>query len=211
MSNIGNPAIIVFLKPPIIGKVKTRLAASIGDHQALQIYRHLLRHTFHILNHSEAEVFLFLTEKEKKGSLSFRLPNSHVLYQSGEDLGMRMKNAFEKVFQWNFGPVIIIGTDNIEIRPKHLRQAFNALQSNDVTIGPSNDGGYYLLGMNSFQSQLFDDIAWSSSVVLKQSIEKIINSGLSLQLLSELVDIDEYKDLEACGWQTVLENLKLRR
>lgn len=211
MSNIWNPAIIVFLKPPIIGKVKTRLAVRIGDHQALQIYQQLLRHTFHILNHREAEVFLFLTEKDKKGSLPFRLPNSHVLYQSGEDLGMRMQNAFEKVFQRGFGPVIIIGTDNIEIRPKHLQQAINALQSNDVTIGPSNDGGYYLLGMNSFHPQLFDDIAWSSAVVLKQSIEKIINSGLSYQLLPELVDIDEYEDLEACGWHTVLEKLKLRR
>ncbi len=211
MSKFRNPAIIVFLKPPVAGKVKTRLAARIGDNQALQVYRQLLRHTFHILNHSEAEVFFFLTEKDEKGTLPLRLPDSHIFYQSGEGLGMRMRNAFDRVFQLGFGPAIIIGTDNIEIRPEHLRQAFEILQGNDLVLGPSNDGGYYLLGMNSFQAHLFDDIPWSSSVVLEQSIGKILHSGLSYQLLPELVDIDEYEDLEACSWQTVLENLKLRR
>ncbi len=210
MNKPVNPAVIVFLKAPVAGKVKTRLAAKIGDDQALQVYKQLLRHTFHVLNHSEAEVFLFLTEKDEKGGLPFKMPKSQIFYQTGEGLGMRMRNAFEKVFQLGFGPAIIIGTDNIEIRPEHLSQAFDVLQSHDTVIGPSNDGGYYLLGMNSFQAQLFQDISWSSSVVLEQSIEKIVNSGLSYRLLPELVDIDEYEDLQASGWQTVLENLKLR-
>ncbi len=210
MNKPVNPAVIVFLKAPVAGKVKTRLAAKIGDDQALQVYKQLLRHTFHVLNHSEAEVFLFLTEKDEKGGLPFKMPKSQIFYQTGEGLGMRMRNAFEKVFQLGFGPAIIIGTDNIEIRPEHLSQAFDVLQSHDTVIGPSNDGGYYLLGMNSFQAQLFQDISWSSSLVLEQSIEKIVNSGLSYRLLPELVDIDEYEDLQASGWQTVLENLKLR-
>ncbi len=211
MNKPVNPAVIVFLKPPVAGKVKTRLAARIGDDPALQIYKQLLRHTFHVLNHAGAEIFLFLTEKDEKGGLPFKMPKSQIFYQSGEGLGMRMRNAFEQVFQLGFGPAIIIGTDNIEIRPEHLSRAFDVLQSSDTVIGPSNDGGYYLLGMNSFQAQLFQDISWSSSVVLEQSIEKIVNSGLSYRLLPELVDIDEYEDLQASGWQTVLENLKLRR
>ncbi len=208
MNNEKKNAIIVFLRAPQSGKVKTRLAARIGDEAALIIYKKLLKHTFHVLQGVDAHLFFFVTENND--SLQFPFPGYQfsVVKQSGKDLGHRMKNAFKVVLGAGYKRAIIIGTDNIQLLPHHIKQAFDILYEKEVVIGPSNDGGYYLLGMNTFFEEIFEDIEWSTESVYQKSIEIINQKGLTFGILPQLVDLDIYDDLLQISWQSVFQEIK---
>ena len=191
-------AIIIFVRHPEIGKVKTRLAKSIGDEKALQIYKKLLQHTLDITSAVEAAKFVFYTEEIQEQDL-WSKPNYTKCKQDGTDLGERMKNAFSFVFSKGFTHLVIVGSDCYQLKSNTIELAFSHLADNDFVLGPAVDGGYYLLGMNRLYSEVFENKIWSTSHVAEQTISDVERLGLSFKLLQTLNDVDEVEDLAASG------------
>jgi uncharacterized protein len=191
-----NEALIIFTKNPIPGKVKTRLAATVGKDKALKIYKQLIQYTIELTNQLPIPKFLYYSD-----SIDLNDNWSNSLYkkmlQSGAGLGEKMKNAFSDLFDQGYDKVLIIGTDCPELSPGIINAAFDKLNNHDVVIGPARDGGYYLLGMKKLYPVLFQDISWSTDQVLHQTLSACVDSGLSNLLLDELSDIDNEEDLIA--------------
>ena len=186
-------AIIVFQKFPTPGKVKTRLAATIGNEKAVYIYSYLLNYTHKLISSITADVLIFHegpieTEQYPKDNYSF-------FPQTGKDLGEKMSRAFDQAFEQGYDHVIIIGTDCLELRIRHIEEAFAVLKNNDLVLGPAEDGGYYLIGLNKNDGQLFKNIAWSSDAVFANTIAIATEKQLKVHLLECLNDINEYSDL----------------
>jgi rSAM/selenodomain-associated transferase 1 len=190
-------ALIVFQKNAVLGKVKSRLAATIGEKKALEIYQSLVRHTYlEISKLEDVDVVIFFSDFLENNAVAGFKPYLLEI-QVGEDLGKRMSNAFQKLFQKGYQKVIIIGTDCPEITAKDISEAFMSLEKKEVCIGPALDGGYYLLGMCGYYEALFQNIPWSSSEVTKITLEILNFHQVSYELLKTLRDIDTEEDLIA--------------
>jgi rSAM/selenodomain-associated transferase 1 len=186
-------ALIIFIKNPTKGKVKTRIAATTGDEEALHIYLQLLDFTRHLTTKIDCQRFLFysdVVEKNDDWNNDFFEKNT----QYGDGLGDRMKNAFEFIFSKNIKKALIIGSDCAELNEKIIHDAFEALDQHDFVLGPADDGGYYLLGMNAFSPTVFDHITWSSAEVLSKTIENIAFLNKKHFLLPVLSDTDTEED-----------------
>ena len=186
------PALIIFVRNPVLGKVKTRIAATIGDENALAVYKHLLQHTKDITGGLPVTKFVFYAD----GVTANDLWNGYEkILQSGTDLGERMRNAFDWVLEKGYDKIIIIGSDCFELDEKMISAAFLKLDEYDIVIGPATDGGYYLLGMQSPFKNMFENITWSSNSVFNETKKQIEQQKLSLFLLPSLNDVDEEKDI----------------
>ena len=185
--------IIVFVRTPEIGKVKTRLAKSIGDQSALTIYKLLLKHTAavpHDLSFSKVVYYSeIVRENDYWDATVFQKK-----VQKGSDLGERMQNAFETEFKEGYEKILIIGSDIFDLKPTHITTAFEALETHDITIGPSLDGGYYLLGMKELYPTLFKNKKWSTDSVLEHTLKDLKQQNI--KLLEALNDIDTFEDLQ---------------
>ena len=201
-------ALIIFLKYPEPGKVKTRLAKDIGNEKACEIYKLLAENVIkNILpkNPGTYDVHIFFTPADKETEIRTWLKpilddnqgiKTQFRTQEGSNLGKRMSNAFKKILQEKgCKKCIIIGTDCPEIDATLIENAFGVLKEKDIVIGPCKDGGYYLLGMSRPVSDLFVDIDWSTDRVFEQTMEKIQKNNLSCSILKTLVDIDIIEDL----------------
>jgi rSAM/selenodomain-associated transferase 1 len=192
--------LMIFVKNPVLGRVKTRLAAETGDERALQIYQALLRHTRAVsaaIDHPKLIYYSdFLPEHDLWAGTHY-----HQGLQPAGDLGQRMATAFRDNLQ-HYQRVVIIGADDPDLQASHLATAFEQLQHHDLVIGPATDGGYYLLGMTAFHPTLFQGIAWSTDQVRAQTLKQASEAGLSHYLLPEHNDIDTYQDWLASSWQT---------
>jgi len=191
-------AVIVFIKNPELGKVKTRLAKSVGDQEALAIYMRLMEHTrlqMEGVDNVDRYVFYssFVDESDEWLPQSF---NARI--QISGDLGDKIKAAFGEVFEFA-DRAIIIGSDCAQLGSNHIQKAINLLEEHDVVIGPTLDGGYYLLGMNANYESLFEKINWSTETVLEETLEKAHQESLSVQLIDKLSDIDYIEDWEQYG------------
>ena len=190
------PCLLIFAKNPRPGRVKTRLANTLGDVEALRIYRFLLQKTRETALAVEARRCLrysdAITQDDEWPEEQFEK-----FVQEGADLGERMNAAFLRAFDDGAGKAVIIGSDCPELDGALLAEAFSALDASDVVIGPAPDGGYYLLGMRQHQPALFADIVWSTPAVLPATLEKAARLGLKVHLLPELSDIDTETDWRA--------------
>ncbi len=187
-------AIIIFVRHPELGKVKTRLAATIGNEKALAVYEFLLLHTFGLIKDLNTPVYVFYADNIIREDI-WVSENVIKRLQQGNDLGDRMANAFTEVFKTGCSKVIIIGSDCYDLTTDLINEAFLRLEKNDIVIGPAKDGGYYLLGMNAPFKNLFQNIEWSTSTVLKKTIEKIEQNKYSVLNLPMLTDIDTEQDI----------------
>ena len=185
-------ALIIFVRNPVLGKVKTRIAATIGDEKALAVYKHLLQHTKNITAGVQVTRFVFFADEIATNDL---WNGYEKCLQSGSNLGERMSNAFECLFEKGFTKIIIIGSDCFELDEKIISGAFLKLNEYETVIGPATDGGYYLLGIQSPFKNLFENITWSSNSVFDETIKQIEQRNLSLFLLPSLNDVDEAKDI----------------
>lgn len=193
MKRIKDKALIVFVKNPVLGKAKTRLAKTIGDADALAAYLELLEHTRTIVRTCDATKFLFYsTFIDNKDAWSNEKFEKRV--QTGADLGERMKNAFATLFKENYQKIAIIGSDCGDLNTEIIEQAFKELEQNDLVIGPAEDGGYYLLGMNQFFPFLFENKEWSTAGLFEKTMEDVEKQGLRCVKLPILNDVDEYED-----------------
>tara|TARA_B100000795_G_scaffold229836_1_gene187040 strand:- start:886 stop:1485 length:600 start_codon:yes stop_codon:yes gene_type:complete len=189
-------AIIIFVKNPELGKVKSRLANSIGEEGALKVYKYLLEFTHRIIKNTNADqLFLFHNEKIIEAN-KWSILNCENKVQISGSLGEKMKNSFEFVFSKGFDNVVILGSDCLEITSKIINEGFSKLENTNVVIGPAKDGGYYLLGLNKVIPSLFKNMPWSASDLLVETIKKITKEKLNYKLLPVLSDVDYLEDLE---------------
>ena len=187
-------ALIIFIKNPEKGKVKTRIAKSSDDTTALAIYHKLLDSTRRTTVMVDAKKYLYYSDfidKEDSWSPTVYLK----MLQRGGDLGEKMMDAFIEVLSYH-GKAVIIGSDCIYLTKEIIEEAFEALDHNDVVVGPAQDGGYYLLGMKQTHLDLFINIPWSSGRELEKTLNKIKGKNLRYQLLETLNDIDHIEDWE---------------
>ncbi len=185
--------LMIFTRNPELGKCKTRLAATIGDQAALEIYKFLLEHTASITQDLNVTKEVHYSIKIRKNDLWDGSIYSKK-QQIGEDLGLRMEYAFKQGFSEGYQKIIIIGSDMYDLSKKDLEEAFDALNNYDYVIGPAEDGGYYLFGMKSLNSQVFKNKTWGTETVLQDTLKDLEKQNV--KLLEERNDVDYYEDIK---------------
>lgn len=191
--------IIVFVKNPELGKVKTRLAQTMGDVKALEIYNKLVAYTRNVLLEiSGVEKFVFYSSFI---DLDDGWDNDLFVkqLQTAGGLGEKMTSAFHDTFE-TCDRVVIIGSDCPQLKAIHIEKAFKLLEKHNVVIGPSDDGGYYLLGMDRFYPFIFEGINWSTETVLSETLAIAKNQNISTALLEKLHDVDYEDDWNKYGF-----------
>ncbi|WP_369858596.1 TIGR04282 family arsenosugar biosynthesis glycosyltransferase [Aquimarina sp. I32.4] len=185
--------LLIFTRNPELGKCKTRLAATIGDSAALEIYQFLLQHTVTITKNLNVQKEVHYSVKIREDDLW----NSEIYskqQQAGNDLGQRMEHAFDAGFENGYQNIIIIGSDMYDLSQKDIENAFLELESHEYVVGPAKDGGYYLFGMKSLNSQVFKNKVWGTDTVLRDTLKNIQKEDV--KLLEERNDIDYYEDIK---------------
>jgi len=190
--------LITFVRNAELGKVKTRIAASAGDEKALAIYKALLTHTRSVTQQVDTNRHLFYTNLISHDD-EWPITDYTKHLQIDGDLGSKMKAAFEMCLVDN-EKAVIIGSDCASLQPHHIENAYQLLDDHDLVIGPTYDGGYYLLGMKKLHYYLFDDMQWSVESVYDATISRAQNAGLSIANTEQLSDIDYIEDWEKWGW-----------
>jgi len=183
--------VIVFVKNLDIGTVKTRLAKTIGDYGAFEVYSELVKLTEHVTLNLEEDVKVYFSKKV----FSDLWPNTSKHVQLGDNLGDRMLNAFTDGFNQGYDKIILIGSDLPDLNEQHIKKTISYLDNNDVVFGPADDGGYYLIGMNTLIPNIFKDKPWSQPNLLKVTLQELDELNHSVATLENLNDIDTYEDL----------------
>lgn len=189
----NNGLLIIFTRNPVLGKCKTRLAASIGDEAALEIYRLLLEHTAVICKNLNTAKEVHYSEEIWENDMWEKSVFSKKL-QQGHVLGERMYRAFLEGFKKGHKKIVIIGSDLYDLQLKDLETAFRQLDTSDYVLGPALDGGYYLLGMKTLNKKLFHNKDWGSATVLEDTLQDLKNCNV--HLLEPKNDIDVYDDIK---------------
>ncbi len=200
-NNNNNNKLIIFVKNPVAGKVKTRIAKTMGDEGALQAYKELLSHTEQICSKTNADRIVYYGSHVEKDDL-WKEKFYQKKCQEGRDLGSRMANAFKQELRAD-SSAILIGSDCGQLSTKILELAFRRLQKYDVVLGPTFDGGYYMIGMRTFIPELFETMAWSTEKVYPATLVRILLAGKSFCELPMLQDIDFEEDY--LEWKKSLE------
>jgi uncharacterized protein len=201
---MSESALVVFLKHPRPGGVKTRLAAAIGPEAAAGLYRALAEQVLEATTPSagDYERLVFFDPPESLPQMRDWLPGLRLMAQSGEDLGARMAGAFARAFARGARRVAIVGTDAPGVSRATVREALSALDAADVVIGPADDGGYYLIALGAPRPELFADIEWSTPSVADVTQARAQAAGLAVHWLPRRRDIDTLDDLRA-EWPAV--------
>ncbi|MBK5277802.1 MAG: TIGR04282 family arsenosugar biosynthesis glycosyltransferase [Bacteroidia bacterium] len=190
--------LIIFYRNPELGKVKTRLAETLGDEKALAIYIKLSSYTRDITENLTVDKVVFYSQF---ADTEDHWPN--IIFQKkvqrGNNLGERMHNAFLSAFADGYKSACIIGTDCLELSSDILEEAFSQLINHDAIIGPTEDGGYYLLGMNKLHTEVFKNKTWSTVSVFEDTLKDFRNLKLNFVALEKLTDVDTEADLLHSG------------
>ena len=191
--------LVVFVRAPRLGRVKTRLAASVGDERALGAYVALGRRVFDaVLSPGEWRCAVYLTPPGSEDEVHRWLPGAASYRpQSGGDLGERMAAAIAAELRGGADRVVLIGTDCPDLDAAAVARAFGALDAADVVLGPALDGGYYLVGMRRLHAPVFAGVPWSSADTLGVTLERAHAHGLAVALLEPLRDVDTESDWRA--------------
>ncbi|MDO7848413.1 TIGR04282 family arsenosugar biosynthesis glycosyltransferase [Hymenobacter sp. M29] len=192
--------LLVFAREPVLGRVKTRLAADIGPEAALTVYRELLSITAAAITAARVPATVWLAEAPAAADAAqprTEWPGLPWRAQPAvESLGERMHHAFGEAFASGATRVVIIGTDCPGLTPALLQVAFEALETHDMVVGPADDGGYYLLGMRELQAEIFINKNWSTATVLSDTLADAARLGLRVAQLPMLHDVDSGRDLD---------------
>jgi rSAM/selenodomain-associated transferase 1 len=184
---------VVFGREPVPGEVKSRLADAIGAESAARVYSALLEHTLEIARNSGARVVLSLADVPSEEWI--RGFEGVLEIQRGTDLGERMSDAFARRFAEGEDRVVLIGSDCPWFTATHVARASGKLGGADAVLGPSKDGGYWLVAQRPPGLPLFARIPWSTSETLERTRKRIKALGGTWSELEELVDIDTADDL----------------
>jgi len=200
---MNSNALIIFLKYPKPGYVKTRLAKDIGNSRAAEFYKIMTEDIVQkvCVGVKNYDVHFFVSSSEEQRNTESWLQLSEApKVQRGNDLGERMLNAFREIFDCGYGRVVIIGTDCPKVNGHVMEEAMDALEQSDVVLGPTFDGGYYLLGLKAPWPDLFLGIMWSTDSVFFETLNKINNQKRSVAVLNQLRDMDTLEDLKVEGY-----------
>jgi len=190
--------LIIFTKNPTLGRVKTRLAKTLGDEKALSIFKKLLAKAEKTASEWNGDLWVFYADFLPGKDLWSTVALQKFL-QKGDGLGDRMTHAFEKGLA-AYEKVVLIGTDIPAITVQIIEEAFSQLERHDFVIGPTFDGGYFLIGMKANHFFVFRDMKWSTPFVFRQTIHKIQGQQCSVYSLDPLMDIDYESDLVGFEW-----------
>ncbi len=192
------PAIIVMTKVPGSADVKTRLRPLLSESQSVELARCFLTDTITNLTPVFENRIIAFTPEDGRDAIETVVGGHIYILQRGGDLGQRLDAAIADAFEMGFGPVIVIGTDSPTLRPEYLTQAVFHLRSGEdgVAIGPTDDGGFYLIGVSRPQEGIFDGVTWSSDKTCEPTVANIENIGdVDLLVLPRWYDVDEPEDL----------------
>ncbi|HUL78752.1 MAG TPA: TIGR04282 family arsenosugar biosynthesis glycosyltransferase [Vicinamibacteria bacterium] len=203
MGRASDRVLVVFVRLPRPGAVKTRLAAAIGPEAAAGLYRALAERVLEATTPAgEYERLVFFDPPEALAEMRAWLPGVRLLAQRGGDLGERMSDAFSRAFARGAGRVAIVGTDALGISQETVTEALSALDEAEVVIGPTEDGGYCLVALRAPRPELFSGIAWSTPTVAAETRARAREAGLAVRELAHRRDIDTVDDLRA-EWPAV--------
>lgn len=198
--HLSKEHLILFTRYPEPGLAKTRLIPVLEAEGAASLHRQMAEHTLmqakKLRSHRDISLEIQFTGGTVAQMQSWLGMELIYVAQGQGELGDRMFIAFQRAFDQNAAFVIIIGTDCPELDAGILEQAFEALQQHDLVLGPARDGGYYLIGLQRLVPQLFQGIAWSTTIVLQQTVEIAERAGLTIAYLPSLSDVDHPADLE---------------
>lgn len=189
----------MFVKSAERGMVKSRLATSVGEDVALDLYKCFVRDIMGMLARGGYPLAIFFYPPDSRQKIIQWLGNEHTLFpQAGDNLGERMKNAFNTVFSQGISSAILTGSDSPDLPSLIIDEALTSLRDHDAVMGPSNDGGYYLIGFrtDTFLPQAFDGITWSTSEVFMQTMDVLMKGGLRVHILPAWRDVDTFDDLK---------------
>jgi rSAM/selenodomain-associated transferase 1 len=194
-----NDRLLVFVKAPRPGAVKTRLAAALGDEAAAGLYRLLAEEQIRRTAPAAGEYdrMIVFAPEDAGAEMERWMPAERREPQQGRDLGERMSRAFASAFAAGARRVVIIGSDVPSCGRQHVADALRALEDSDVVLGPTHDGGYYLIALDRPRPALFTAIPWSTPSVLPATAERAGALGLSVRMLDPLRDIDTLEDVKA--------------
>jgi len=190
--------LLIFLKAPVPGRVKTRLAQDIGDEAAAAAYVEMaraVRDETELLHDARIQ-FVYAPGGDFPDLGWLDMPDAVFWKQEEGDLGTRLGAAFKRAFDEYGATVCAVGTDSPGLPSKRIREAFLRLDDRDVVLGPTEDGGYYLIGMSAFHPTLFNDIPWSSKETFRETLKRAQKEGLKIDELAGYFDIDSLADYE---------------
>jgi hypothetical protein len=190
--------VLLFVKYPAKGRVKTRLAAVIGDDNALLLYRHFILDILEMLKNGGCALKICYAPPDSGGRLSSWLGKEYeYIPQRGKDLGERMKNAFIDVFSEGFSGVLLIGSDIPDLPVAVIEEAFS-FRGTQAVIGPASDGGYYLIGFqrDTVLPGVFEDMPWGTEKVFEKTMELLHQHGYTVHQLPVWRDVDTIDDLK---------------
>jgi rSAM/selenodomain-associated transferase 1 len=191
--------VLLFIKAPFKGRVKSRLAAAVGEEAALELYKNFILDIVDALSTSGYPFRICFYPPDAEEAITTWLVGHPAAPQDGNDLGERMELAFKKLFSEGFTSAILIGSDIPDLTPAVFHEAFESLNENDAVIGPAADGGYYLIGFNqrSFLPRIFRGIPWSTETVFRETMGILKESSLRVHLVPQWKDVDTLEDLKA--------------
>ncbi|MEK7842566.1 MAG: TIGR04282 family arsenosugar biosynthesis glycosyltransferase, partial [Deltaproteobacteria bacterium] len=178
--------LVVMLKIPIAGQVKTRLAAQIGKEDATKLYRCFIHDTFSGISLlSNIDIIAAYTPQNLISRAKRLAPSGAIIIpQKGRDLGERLQNIFSRLFSIGYKNIAIIGADSPDLPIEYIEKSFLLLKGKTgLVLGPAEDGGYYLIAMSRDHKEIFKDIPWSTDTVFKETVEKAKKAGLKSAIL----------------------------
>lgn len=194
-------ALLIFLRYPEAGRVKTRLAADIGPAEAARVYEKLARRTLGVAaafhrQHRDVDLFLFYTPPGKQSRLTAAFPGPwRFVSQEGDHLGTRMGCAIQQMLTQGYSHVLLVGTDLADLEPSDFDDAFQAVAQGFAALGPAADGGFYLIGLGRPCPPAFLPETWGTPHVFERTEQLLLNSGFQIRRLAERIDIDRRDDL----------------
>ena len=198
MTGSNDKYVMLFVKFPASGQVKSRLGAELGQETAARLYDKFVRDELEMLEETQADVITcFDPAIDEERYVEWLGAEFEFAAQQGSDLGERMKNAFLTAFAAGYEQAILIGSDIPDMPVEAIRNALEGLKDADAVIGPSDDGGYYLIGFSegSFCADIFSNIAWSTESVFDDTMAKLHAGGKSVNVLGQQRDVDTLEDL----------------
>jgi hypothetical protein len=199
MSEIAESCILLFVKYPVAGRVKSRLARGLGSETAAELYKRFVGDTIKMLGAAGRDLKIYCDPCKSVANYAEWIGGGHeFIHQVGGDIGERMRGAFEETFAAGFKRAVLIGSDIPDMPAEFISRAFAGLDGSDAILGPSADGGYYLIGFSeeSFCAEAFSGVSWSTESVLSQTRERLESNGVKAALLPMWGDVDTIDDLK---------------
>jgi len=190
--------LVLFIKAPIVGQVKTRLQPDLSPDKAVKVYKAMVMDLLEMLSQLNIPIVLHYTPADSEDLIRNWLGQTYSFNpQQGDDLGSRMSHALTSTFNEGVDQAILIGSDIPELNAEIIQTAFQKLDENDLVIGPTLDGGYYLIGINRPRPELFTGIHWSTETVFSETLTVARSLDMDVAELEPLSDIDFPNDLKA--------------